>query len=336
MLLDGFADCRGGGEAVKGIFVLAAMAVLSGAARAGVLREEWTDAGRKRNVPVKIYYPHDDSGGKPPWPVIIFSHGLGGSRETYGYLGAYWAAHGYVSVHLQHPGSDETVIKDSAEPWRDLRRAAMKPESIVNRPLDGKFAIDRLKALNDDPAFPLHGKLDLSRIGVAGHSFGAYVTMALAGQSFMNGRDVAPFKDNRIKAGLALSTPVAGTGRDKDILYAPIRIPIFHMTGTTDDSPIGETTAAQRRLPFDHTKNAPAYLVTLADGDHMIFAGRRIGPEQPNDAAVQALICKSSTAFWDAWLKGDAKAKEWLEGGAFAAELGKLGQFEQSKPEQIP
>ena len=68
------------------------------------LRLDWTDAARGRTVPAKIYYPTDAAG---PFPVIVFSHGLGGTREAYEYLARQWAANGYVSVHLQHPGSDD-------------------------------------------------------------------------------------------------------------------------------------------------------------------------------------------------------------------------------------
>src|SRR5581483_4684895 len=72
------------------------------------VRYDWVDAKRHRDVPVKIYYPKTGDG---PFPVIVFSHGLGGSREGYEYLGNYWASHGYVSVHLQHLGSDDSVWK---------------------------------------------------------------------------------------------------------------------------------------------------------------------------------------------------------------------------------
>ena len=73
-----------------------------------VARFEWTDAARHRSVPVKIYYPK--SAGR--CPVIIMSHGLGGTRDGYEYLGRHWASHGYVSVHPQHVGSDDAVWKD--------------------------------------------------------------------------------------------------------------------------------------------------------------------------------------------------------------------------------
>ena len=39
--------------------------------------------------------------------MIVFSHGLGGTRDGYEYLGRHWASYGYVSVHLQHKGSDD-------------------------------------------------------------------------------------------------------------------------------------------------------------------------------------------------------------------------------------
>src|SRR6185369_2267650 len=70
----------------------------------------WQDTKRNRNVPAKIYYPKSSGG---PFPIVIFSHGLGGTREGYEYLGRAWASHGYVSVHLQHLGSDDSVWRDA-------------------------------------------------------------------------------------------------------------------------------------------------------------------------------------------------------------------------------
>jgi len=43
----------------------------------------------------------------------------------------------------------------------------------------------------------------------------------------------------------------------------------------------------------------------------------------------QDLIRQGTIAFWDAYLKGDAKAKSWLARGGYAAELGKDGNFEE-------
>jgi hypothetical protein len=110
-----------------------------------------------------------------------------------------------------------------------------------------------------------------------------------------------------------------------------VRIPILLMTGTRDDSPVGETKAAERRVPFDAIKNAEEYLVIFTGGDHMVFSGRpRLrGAERGRDARFHELICMSTTAFWDAHLKGDAAAKTWLAGGGFEKVLGEDGTFEK-------
>src|SRR5579883_1704265 len=112
-----------------------------------VVRYTWVDAKRHRDVPVKIYYPKT-GGGRIP--VTVFSHGLGGSREGYEYLGNYWASHGYVSVHLQHIGSDDSVWKGlpPEEIMPALRQAVLAIHNSVNRPLDVKFVLDQLEKFN--------------------------------------------------------------------------------------------------------------------------------------------------------------------------------------------
>ncbi|HTJ77637.1 MAG TPA: hypothetical protein VL357_01450 [Rariglobus sp.] len=282
---------------------------------------EWRDPARNnRVVPVKIYYPADTT---TPCPVILFSHGLGGSREGYSYLGEYWAAHGYVSVHLQHAGSDEAVWKDSPHPMQAMISAVSNPSNARNRPRDVSFVLDRLTACASDDSFPLHGRLDLAHVGLAGHSFGAYTTLATITPDHPAGG-----YDPRFKAAIAMSAPKP---RLPDA-YAGIRIPVFHMTGTEDVDPMGGASDPKdRRIPYDQARAAPACLLTFKGGDHMVFSGR-LTKKRSTDAPFQALVCSGSLAFWDATLKGDAKAKQWLEGGAFAQALGALGTFEQKYP----
>jgi predicted dienelactone hydrolase len=278
----------------------------------------WHDNTRDRDVPVKIYYPSAETAG----PVILFSHGLGGSREGYAYLGEYWAAHGYISVHLQHLGSDEGVWKGTLRPMKALRKAAMDPDNARNRPRDVSFAIDQLTALNSDSASPLHGRLDLAHLGLAGHSFGAYTTLVT----------VAPHHplggyDPRIRAAIAMSTPAP----QKPSVYADIAIPVFHLTGTDDVDKVGSVkTAADRRIPYDQTKSAPACLLTFNGGDHMVFSGptARQKPDA-KDLRFIAFIESSTLAFWDAELRGKTDARDWLLNGDFAAALGNDGVFEK-------
>ena len=67
-----------------------------------------TDKSRKREIPIRVYLPAI----KVPAQVVLFSHGLGGSREGSPFMGKHWSARGYVCVFLQHPGSDTSIWQD--------------------------------------------------------------------------------------------------------------------------------------------------------------------------------------------------------------------------------
>lgn len=287
---------------------------------------DWRDEQRSRDVPVKLYYPKDGSG---PFPVIVFSHGLGGSREGYAYLGQHWAGHGYICVQVQHVGSDESVWKGHTQRTERMKQAAADPRNSLERPADVHFTLDRLEKLQSEDG-PLKGRMDLAKIGMAGHSFGAYTTMAIAGQAFFGPAGRAFTADDwRVKAAVVMS-PSAPRNRDRlDEAYGGIRIPMLHLTGTKDHSPISDTKAPDRRIAFDHIKGADQYLLIFKDGEHMVFAGRKRlrGDENHRDAKFLDFIRQSTTAFWDAYLKGDAEAKRWL--GAFGGVLGAEGMFEK-------
>jgi dienelactone hydrolase len=286
---------------------------------------DFEDASRTRVVPVKIYAPESAPG---PFPVILFSHGLGGSREGYGYLGRQWAAHGYVVIHLQHAGSDDSVWRDQplTERMAAMRRAAAQPGNAAARARDVSFVIDQLTQLAATNS-AWRARLDLTHIGVAGHSFGAHTTLTVAGAVYSGAR-TNTFTDGRVKAAIPMSAPVPANHSRLDAVFAGVNIPCLHMTGTEDHSPIGDTRAEDRRLPYDHCRNSEQFLITFAGGDHAIFGGRerRLGGRK--DAEFQELIAQSSLAFWDAWLRGDATARQWLR-TEFGAVLGPRGRFEQ-------
>ena len=276
---------------------------------------EWSDATRNRSVPAKIYFPIPGDAGRSP--LIIFSHGLGGSREGYEYLGRQWAANGYVVVHLDHIGSDTDALR-GPRPLQSLRRAA-NLQNAIDRAKDVRFAIDQMASIGEKvPA--LRDRIAMDHIGVGGHSFGANTAMLVAGQTVGFG-NAESFADPRVKAVIAMSEPTPFDHARLDDDYAAVKIPVFMMTGTEDDSPVGDTKAADRRLPFDHLKS-DASLLILTGGDHMVFSGRLREPK-PTDALQQKLIRFSSTAFWDAYMKSNTAARTWLENGdGFRALLG--------------
>jgi hypothetical protein len=73
---------------------------------------DWHDTHRDRPVAAKLYLPAQTAigtAGAQKLPLLVVSHGLGGSREGYSYLGKYLAQHGYACLHLQHVGSDRSL-----------------------------------------------------------------------------------------------------------------------------------------------------------------------------------------------------------------------------------
>lgn len=318
----------------------------TGTRKVETLRADWTDAKRdNRKVPVKVYYPE----GSDACPVIIFSHGLGGTCTGYEFIGSYWASHGYISVHLQHQGSDDAVWRGL--PPRDvmaaMKKATMDPQAVSNRPKDVTFAIDTLEALNKDAKSPLHKRLDLAKLAMAGHSFGSWTTLASGGLSA--GPLGQTWQDKRIKAMIPMSSPAVKNPAQQAAAYGKINIPALHMTGTLDTSPIGDTSAKDRRIPYDHSpgpkdNGADCYLINFEGGDHMIFSGAKrtqLGARlRGNDSAADGskdddfhkIIKLSSLAFLDAYLRGNKDAKAWLQGDTGLKQtLGKLGTLEMKK-----
>src|SRR5262252_4243814 len=59
------------------------------------------DAKRNKDLPIRIVVPK--TGG--PFPVIVFSHGAGGSGQNYFPLTHHWVTHGYVVIQPTHNDS---------------------------------------------------------------------------------------------------------------------------------------------------------------------------------------------------------------------------------------
>lgn len=292
----------------------------------------WVDESRdSRNVPYKIYHAPEAAGARP---VVIFSHGLGGSREGSAFLGEFLASHGFVAVHIQHPGSDESIWAGLTE--REAIIGALR-ESLgdlsngINRLKDVPFVIDQLEVMA--ASGPLAGRIDLARLGMSGHSYGAFSTMSAAGQR-MGPASVFSYREPRIVAAVAYSPNKPRRDIDRpDRLYGDITIPIFHMTGTLDGSPLEpDMDPADRQFPYRNISGPRQYLLVLEGGDHMVFSGR--DPAAGRSAHRELyprfhdIIKQGSLAFWEATLNNDARAKAWLEGGAFARYVAGDGAFD--------
>jgi predicted dienelactone hydrolase len=281
----------------------------------------WYDDQRGRTIPARIYYPANDA---ERFPVVVFSTGLGRSRDDCAYLGRHWAGCGYVAIFVQHPGSDEAA-RGGIRPRKELQRAFYNPSNIRNRPLDMTFVIDQLEKMAKDGS-SLGQRLDMTRLGASGHDFGSQTVLALAGQ-VLPGR--MTLRDSRVKAIVAISSPVPLGQVPLEEAYAGISLPCLHITGTADNSIVGTTQAYQRRLPFDHVSAADQYLITLNGADHMTYSGHIRAANGAYDAMFQRLIAESSAAFWDAYLKRSGTAKKWLADAGLENHLGAAGRVEK-------
>ena len=137
------------------------------------------------------------------------------------------------------------------------------------------------------------------------------------------------FSEPRVKAVVAMSSPVPLGQVPLDVAFGNISRPCLHITGTADNSIVATTKASQRRLPFDHASGADQFLVTFYGADHMTYSGHIRAANGTHDAMFQRLIAECSAVFWDAYLKDDAGAKAWLTGDGVRAHFGAAGWVEE-------
>ena len=287
------------------------------------MKTVWRDAARQREVPVKVFYPVSDG----PFPLLILSHGLGGSRDSLDYVGKFWASHGYVCAQIQHIGTDESVWKDAkTEPEAEaaLKRAAGNLMNILARPRDVSFAVDQMLKQNADAKSELNGKINADQIGVAGHSLGGLTALFSAGQKAVSGGFALDLSDPRITASVSMSSPLNPAAPLSE-QFANFEIPNFYLVGAKDNQILGATIAQSQ--VYDAINAPEQYLLIIAGADHMALGGQRFGPDLPGDAADHALVQSATLAFWDAQLKGNGAAKSWLK-TEFVARLADGSRFE--------
>jgi predicted dienelactone hydrolase len=244
---------------------------------------EWVDAERDdRPLRTEVWYPtspnamgtrtfydfrvfglglrseiaHDGVAPSPfrRFPLVIFSHGSGGVSWQSIPLMEALASHGFVVAAPNHSGN--TVydqLNGTSQPF---------PQVAADRPLDVSFVIDAMLARNDDPLDPLFGKIDPERIGVAGHSFGGYTALVIAGG--FAGLGVVP--DPRVRA-IAAIAPASSFLSDDDL--AAIEVPMFLLSGSFDTTtPIEPNT----RRPWELATGRPVYRADVQGGTHEHFA----------------------------------------------------------------
>lgn len=282
--------------------------------------QTWRDDSRQRDIPVRIRWPAlaAPNGSGSDVPVVMFSHGLGGTRDGGSVWGEAWVQAGFVVVHLQHPGSDFEAIHSSASSFTDpaaLRRLGGAAQ-LALRLKDVGFVLDemvRRKSAHQDH----WAAVRTEQVGLSGHSFGAHTTLGMAGQRYPGFEGVS---ESRLAAFIAFSPSLPATGAAR--AFERITRPMLCVTGTRDGDVAGTGATPQQRMGvFAALPAGNKSQLVLADADHMTCAGQagraveiipRESVTRQLQASHHAAVVALTTDWWRAYLLGDSAAGQRL------------------------
>jgi dienelactone hydrolase len=201
------------------------------------------------------------------FPVVFLEHGSGVVPATYTALAEGLSSHGFVVIAINHPPDsliaaypDGHEIK-SKPYWpldADRRTQGLAIGKFADEVLvpDVRFVLDRLQRFNLHEDF-WHGHLDLSRVGIVGHSMGG-TTAALA-----------TLEESRILAGVNLDGSTF-PGMNRDIRPIQLHKPLLFIA-TEEHASDSETHAKEYAGSAENT-----YYIVVAGSDHMGFSDARL------------------------------------------------------------
>ncbi len=200
-------------------------------------------------------------GADTAWPLLVYSHGYQGINLAATDLMEALASHGFVVMSPEHTGNAQASPTDSFD------------EAAEKRVPDVSFLLDRIIARSRDPADRFYQRIDESRIGVLGHSFGGMTAIGTAA----GWAEAAA--DPRVRAIAPMSAVIDGdlqsderegpnAGFTEAQLFS-ITIPVMLMGGTEDINVPVENNA----IAFEQIVNAPrVHRVDIIGATHNHFA----------------------------------------------------------------
>ncbi len=209
------------------------------------------------------------------WPLVVFSHGSGAFRASYIYFTEFLASHGFVVMACDHAGSARYTQVDGEVVTPGGARSE-RAQMEADRPADLLLMIDTMEQMAAGADSRFAGRVDASRCGVTGMSFGGFATAAVLERA-----------DPRVKAAILQcpSLAMSGDGKLATSRRANRETPAMMMIGT-EDTVIGEAgNEACREYYRGHL--GPRALVEIRKGGHVSFTscelynseyGNGIGP----------------------------------------------------------
>ena len=266
-----------------------------------------------QKLQLRVTYPK--STGK--FPVIVFSHGAFGSKDAYDPIVRHWASYGYVVIQPTH--GDSLSLLTAANRMKVV--TSRNPFSVLNVGKHWKSRAQEVALITKslaqlESAHPaLRGKLDATKIGVGGHSYGGNTTQLVGGLNL--GADL---KVDGIKALLMLSPPGPNELVSK-ANFREITAPTMVVTGTKDKSPRTGQGYEWRLETYNSIPSAEKFLLFIKDAEHNLggvsgSTGRLAGGGA-NDAHL-TYVKSATTAFWDSFLRSEGAARKFIESNQMA------------------
>ena len=192
---------------------------------------------------VALEGPPISSAGR--FPLLVFSHGFGGTNTQSTPLMETLASHGFIILSPEHTGN---TALDGSDPNPDEKRVP-----------DVSFLIDTMLARSADSGDTLFEKIDGDQIGVLGHSFGGTTSVGM-----LVGWAGAP-ADARVKAIVVIA---GGVRTFEASALATIDEPVLMLAGTLDPNAI-----MNHNFGWDEMTSASAlYKVEVTGANHTHFA----------------------------------------------------------------
>jgi predicted dienelactone hydrolase len=209
-------------------------------------------------------------------PIILLSHGHGRSNNLsslngYGPLANFWAAHGFVVIQPTHLNSKTLSLNPDGPEGPSFWRSRVE---------DMKRILDQLELI--EASVPeLSGRLDRSRVAVAGHSLGGHTASMLLGLRLTDPKDgtEVDMAEPRIKAGVLLAAPGNG-GADLSAFaaehysfflkpsFAEMTTPALVVAGDNDVSPHLTVRGADWHADPYFLSTGPKCLLTVFGAEH--------------------------------------------------------------------